>query len=212
MTFNTPISELNIAKYMIELKIALKELYLNIMDSKGLAVLISTIIMCFLYGDMFAPVLSGAILYLMILLRELLTHKIENDKLKSIDLHYFEHAKNNLEDPLDGYVDMCINEYMILYRGYKDHTFIKKDEEALMRKEILDIMASNMSPLMKAKFELYYGKGRVENLLARKCFIRVSLYVAENNKVLYEESEPRKMKDIDQMFKDVLMNSASLSA
>lgn len=127
----------------------------------------------------------------MVLLRELLNHKISQDKLNSLDIHFFETANKNLEDPLDGYIDICINEYMILYRGYKAHTYIREAEETQIRQEILDIMASSMSSLMQAKLEMYYGKGRLPSIMARKCFIKVALYVANNNQLLYQEDSEK---------------------
>ena len=145
-------------------------------EYKGLSILILTILMC-LYGEenILFYVISGSIFYTMILLREFLDHKKEKDQLDSLDLHYFESADKEFEDPLDGYVDLCINEYMILNRGYRGQAYISKKEEASIRKEILDIMSQNLSPLMKKKFEMYYGKDRVPAILARKCFIKISL-------------------------------------
>lgn len=178
-----------------------------IIDNKGVSIFLPVILLVFI-TDIWIKWLSiGMGLYGMILLKEWLNHKIEKDKLDSIDLHFFESSDTDLEGPLDAYVDMCINEYMLLNRGYKtQQAYINSKEESLMHKEILDLLASNMSELMKKKFEMYYGKGRVESLIARKSYIKVSLYVANNNKVLYEDKNSSNSQDIDQIFRAMMIN------
>ena len=169
-----------------------------ITENKGLSIFFPSLILI-IFDDWVKWLSAGVGLYIMILLRELLNHKIEKDNLDSLDIHFF-------EGPLDSYIDMCINEYMLLNRGYKNQqTYINSKEESLMHKEVLDLLASNMSPLMKKKFEMYYGRGRVEPLIARKSFIKVSLYVANNNKILYEDKKP-KNQDMDQIFRAMMMN------
>ena len=58
---------------------------------------------------------------------------------------------------------------------------------------------------MKAKFELIYGKGHVEEILANKCFIRVSLFVADQNKARYVETDMDKSKIDKQLIDQMLM-------
>ena len=174
--------------------------------NKGLSIFFPTLLLM-IFDDWIKWLSAGIGLYGMILLRELLNHKIEKDTLDSLDIHYFESANNNLEDPLDGYIDMCINEYMVLNRGYKvQQGYINTKEESLIHKEVLDLLASNMSPLMKKKFEMYYGTGQVEPLMARKSFIKVSLYVANNNKALYETGAS-KDQDMEKIFRAMMMTN-----
>lgn len=174
-----------IKKYKSLLIELLDSIKYYILNHKSLCVLILTTLLVILFW--LDGLIIGSVLYLMILLRELLNHKIEKDKLDSLDIHYFETANRDLEDPLDGYIDLCLNEYMLLYRAYKNLTYIRQQEEAQIRQEVLDIMASNMSTLMQTKLEMYYGKGRLPGIMARKCFIKVALYVANNNKLIYQE-------------------------
>lgn len=149
--------------------------------------------------------ICGAIIYGMIMLRELLNHKKEHDELTSLDIHYFETASKNLEDPLDGYIDTCINEYMLIYQGYKDTEYINSEMEKEIRKEVLELVASNIGPLMKKKFEMYYGHGRVEAILARKCFLRISLYVANVNKTLHQSAGKDEEEAMNRLFRDAMM-------
>ena len=201
-------TNINYRGYILDLKNWLRFLLGLIIENKGVSILLFTVLFSLFSENFLVTTLIGSVLYLMTLLRELLDHKIETDRLQSLDLDYFKSANDNLEDPLDGYVNLCFQEYLLLYHAYKDKQYIKEKEEALMRKEVLDIIASNLSPLMQRKFEQYYGKGRLPGILARKCFIKISLYVANNNKQIYEENDARTSngKDIDKMFQNMMMN------
>lgn len=202
------IDKVIITKYLLIIRDYLKYIVDKVLDNKGISILIMTIIFLIFGIDWLHSVLSGTILYVLTLMKSLVDHKIEKDRLDTIDIEYFEKANKDLEDPLDGYVDLCINEYMILFRGYKEAAYITDKEEALIRKEVLDLIASNMSPLMKRKFELYYGEGRLLEILARKCFIRISLFVADNNKKLYQEA-PVNAKNMDDIFRELMSTNIS---
>ena len=53
-----------------------------------------------------------------------------------------------------------------------------------MLNSLLNSVASELSPILRDKLELYYGD-QLDIILGRKCFITVSLFVANNNKNLY---------------------------
>lgn len=198
--------------WYIDLKRWVVNLYYNIMENKGKVICLCCLILCLL-GPLHPLdyALLASILYAAILCRELVDHKKEKDILDSVDIHYFETANKNLEDPLDGYIDACINEYMILYRGLNNNAYINDKEEQNIRKGVLDIVASNFGPLMKKKFEMYYGHGQVTNILAKKCFIRISLYVANVNKALYMEGGEKEQKEIDKVFKQAMMDLGDMT-
>ena len=197
-----------ITKYLLILRDHLRTIIDMILDNKGISILFMTILLLLFGVQWVHSITSGSILYILTLMKSLVDHKIEKDRLDSIDIEYFERANKDLEDPLDGYVDLCINEYMILFRGYRESAYITDKEEALIRKEVLDLIAANMSPLMRRKFELYYGEGRLIEILARKCFIRISLFVADNNKKLYQEA-PMNAKNMDEIFRELMSTNIS---
>ena len=175
-------------------------------NNRGATILIACLVMYLVSNaGMISVACSGFLLYLCLLGRELLDHKKEKDRLDSIDLTYFQTADKNLEDPLDGYVDMCINEYMLLNRGFQNESYIKEKEEAEIRKGVIELLATNMGPDIKKKFELYYGAGgQVEAILARKCFIRIALYVANVNKNTYVDPTTES-KELDNLFRDSMI-------
>ena len=188
------------------LQYSLSKLSYYIRHNRGSTILIACFMMYLVIGCdyMVSISFSGFLIYISLLLRELLDHKKEKDDLDSIDLSYFQTADKDLEDPLDGYVDMCINEYMLLNRGYQNESYIKEKEEAEIRKGVIELLATNMGPSIKKKFELYYGNGQVESILARKCFIRIALYVANINKNTYVDPATES-KEIDNLFRDSMI-------
>ena len=177
------------------------------MENKGKSLFLS-ILFTFLFTDigLIELSVSGAILYSMILARELTDEKKENDKMKLIDDNFFSEKSKDFEGPLDSFVEMCLNEVLILSRGWKQGQYITKNEENQIMQDMIDSMARNMGPILKKKLELYYGPRQVDSALVRKAYIKVSLYVAEVNKVLYVDVQKKpKGGSLDDMLRDAMM-------
>lgn len=148
-----------------------------------------------------------SLLFLLIILdivKDHLDKKIQLEQFKYVDLDYFNFNKTNGLDPLDAYIDICMSNRLILM-GYKEGSYITEVQEKEILKEVLEEVASNMGHLMKSKFELIYGVGHVDEVLANKCFIRVSLFVANNNKPRYSNSEIDKAKLEKQLVDHMMM-------
>lgn len=147
------------------------------------------------------------LLFLLIILdiiRDYLDKKIQLEKFKYVDLDYFNFNGIKGVDPLDAYVDICMSNRLVLM-GYKEGSYITEVQEKEILKEVLEEVASNMGQLMKSKFELIYGVGHVDEVLANKCFIRVSLFVANNNKPRYSNNEIDKAKLEKQLVDHMMM-------
>lgn len=148
-----------------------------------------------------------SLLFLLIILdivKDHLDKKIQLEQFKYVDLDYFNFNKTNGLDPLDAYIDICMSNRLVLM-GYKEGSYITEVQEKEILKEVLEEVASNMGQLMKSKFELIYGVGHVDEVLANKCFIRVSLFVANNNKPRYSNNEIDKAKLEKQLVDHMMM-------
>lgn len=148
-----------------------------------------------------------SLLFLLIILdivKDHLDKKIQLEQFKYVDLDYFNFNKTNGLDPLDAYIDICMSNRLILM-GYKEGSYITEVQEKEILKEVLEEVASNMGHLMKSKFELIYGVGHVDEVLANKCFIKVSLFVANNNKPRYSNNEIDKAKLEKQLVDHMMM-------
>ena len=132
-----------------------------------------------------------------------LNKKLELEKMKYVDLNYFNFNDIKGLDPLDAYIDTCLSSRLILI-GYKEGAYITEAQEKDLLKELLEEVSSNMGQLMKSKFELIYGVGHVDEVLANKCFIRVSLFVANNNKPRYTNVDTNKAQ-LDKQLVDQMM-------
>ena len=148
-----------------------------------------------------------ALLFLLItldIIRDYIDKKIQLEKFKYVDLNYFNFNGTKGVDPLDAYIDICMSNRLVLM-GYKEGSYITEVQEKEILKEVLEEVASNMGQLMKSKFELIYGVGHVDEVLANKCFIRVSLFVANNNKPRYSNNEIDKAKLEKQLVDHMMM-------
>lgn len=183
-----------------------------IVFNKGTSLFLLTLVLLCVTETPLIWTIISAIGYCMILLRELLDHKKEHDTLKLIDVKFFEDEQKNFEGPLDAFIDTCFNEQLIMTRGWREGQYISKNEEKQMMQDLIDLMARNMGPMMKRKLELYYGPGMVDDALVRKAYIKVSLYVANTNKVLYTDVQKKpKGGSIDDLLREAMINQAKVA-
>jgi len=159
------------------------------------------------HGDSIASMIVGSILIavpIVAILDKYVEHRIELERMQELDINYFNTSKDKGVDPLDALVDRCLSNKLIL-TGFQAGNYVNNAQEQDLLREVLEEVSSSIGPLMKAKFELIYGKGHVEEILANKCFIRVSLFVADQNKARYVETDVDKSKIDKQLIDQMLM-------
>lgn len=171
-------------------------------SNEGKAIFIFSVLFAAITKDYFTFALIGCMVYGIILIKRYMNHKAKMDKMKLIDIDYFNFEKTKGVDPIDAFIDDCFNRYLILYRGYKEGQYLTNKDEKQILKYLVEEVSSHLSPLMRGKLALYYGDS-LDDLLATKCFIRVSLYAASQKKSLYEETDD---KQINKLLKDMMIN------
>lgn len=166
------------------IKNKITDLYNSAINNKGLSILIITIILSILTGDRFTYFFWGTILYLLIHHTKRIEDKKESDRLKDIDFKLLGSGEESLSAILDQFIADCFNRDVIFFRGVKDKEYINDKDEKEMLNTLLNSVASQLSPILRDKLKLYYGE-ELDIILGRKCFITVSLFVANNNKNIY---------------------------
>lgn len=166
------------------IKNKLISLFKAAMGNKGLSILILAIIISILTGDKFTYFFWGTILYLLIHHTKRIEDKKESDRIKDIDFKLLGSGDESLSAILDQFIADCFNRDVIFFRGIKDKEYINDKDEKEMLNSLLNSVAGGLSPILRDKLALYYGE-QLDRILARKCFITVSLFVANNNKNLY---------------------------
>ena len=159
------------------------------------------------HGDSIASMIVVSILIavpIVAILDKYVEHRIELERMQELDINYFNTSKDQGIDPLDALVDRCLSNKLIL-TGFQAGNYVNNAQEQDLLREVLEEVSSSIGPLMKAKFELIYGKGHVEEILANKCFIRVSIFVADQNKARYVETDVDKSKIDKQLIDQMLM-------
>ena len=112
------------------------------------------------------------------------------------------------------FIQIVIEQTFILKKDYiskwfsvkEVYTEVLQEEEKIILKELMDMVAKNMGKPFKTKLELYYGIGHIEDLLAQKCYIRVAMYVADANKNIYADDNGEKDKLTKEVMKQMMMN------
>ena len=73
-----------------------------------------------------------------------------------------------------------------------------------MLADLISSVSENLSPVMRRKFELYYGPGMTD-LLATKCYITVSLYSANEKKPIYDNGNSDEKNNMEEMMKEMML-------
>ena len=139
---------------------------------------------------------GGFLLYGGTSISKYLSHRIEKDQLDSIDIDKIgfgmeKKTERSITDLIGEYVEDCFNRDVIFFRPINDGDFVDAKTEREMLEELLDSAASNMSPLMVKKLELYVGEGNVMKIVGRKCLTTVTIFVASHNHKLYDGHSSR---------------------
>lgn len=174
--------------------------------------IITAMLLFFLPMEYYAYIIPTSLsIYILHLLTLYTKHTIEKESIELLDFNYFKDKADESEDVLDGFINECFTRYLVLFRAYKDMEYINEKEEMIMRKELLDMIVSSLSPLFLKKMRLYYGSN-VETILSQKAFIKVTLFVANNNKQINMEqnsSNQVQKESIDKIFRELMSKSNS---
>lgn len=157
-----------------------------ISDHKGISLIVVFALIIFL-SKLDHIALFGIIIYLLILKKEKNDHEKEMDYLKLIDFKLLDDSEDSLSSILDKYISDCFNRDVVFFRGIKDKEYINAKDEKEMLDALMNSAVSNISPLLRKKIDLYYGEGQSDIIIGRKCFIVVSIFVANNNKAIYNK-------------------------
>ena len=155
----------------------------SIKNNKGITIFLIAFALSVALDDKVFPLLWGTIIYLLTLCREILDTKKEN---KKIDLVSFDEY-TKLDEILDQYVQECFLRDVAPFNleAIQNEKITNSKAENKLINELKDSLASNMSPSLRRKIELYYGEGRVEYILSIKCLTYVTSIAANSKRAIY---------------------------
>lgn len=170
--------------FFLNLKIGLDFILKNILDHKGLYILIASIAIFLISGDYIFPFVWATVLYLLTLAYRYLDYKKEKELLDLIKFDQFQ----ELDKILDAYIEECYNRDVGFFNPKIINDYISEKEQIRLMQELKNSVASNMSKSFRKKFELYYGEDRLDSILSTKCFIYITLLAAGNNSSIYQNN------------------------
>ena len=172
---------------LINIKTGLKEFIINTLDyaqeNPGISILLVSLILG-LSGNTWYYYFWGSILYIFVLINRRMSYQREKDKIDMIDLDVLS-GETNLNTILVDFVSQCFDRDVIFFRGLKEKEYINTKDEKEMLDTLLESVASNISPSLRSKLDMYYGPGRTDIILGRICYQVVTMFVANNNKAIY---------------------------
>ena len=158
----------------------------NMQNNVAYSLIVISTILSILFCDKFTFFIFGIIVYILYLKKEKFEFEKRKFEIDSIDLRYM-----NVDNPesiskiLDNYIEECFNRDVLFTRGLKKDEYINATTEQEMLNALLDSVTNNISFQLRNKLDLYYGKDRTDIVIGRKCFVYISLFVANNNKSTY---------------------------
>lgn len=170
--------------FFLNLKIGTDSILKNILDHKGLYILIASIAIFLISGDYIFPFVWATVLYLLTLAYRYLDYKKEKELLDLIKFDQFQ----ELDKILDAYIEECYNRDVGFFNPNIINDYVSEKEQIRLMQELKNSVASNMSRSFRKKMELYYGDDRLDSILSTKCFIYITLLAAGNNSSIYQNT------------------------
>ena len=118
----------------------------------------------------------GIVIYVVILIKRQYTNSDSKKIVENLDIDRFGTGDKSVSVILDQYIAECFSRDVLFLKGIKEKEYISEKEENIMLTTLLDSVTLNISPYMREKFDQYYGQGRTDIILARKCYVIVSIY------------------------------------
>jgi len=145
----------------------------------------------FIFNDLLTIAISGSIIYLTISIRQYVRNKIEQETLNNIDLDrwgdYTEGSnKKTIMDIIGEYVESCFDRDVLFFNVINHDDYIDTETERQLLNELLDSALVNMSDQIRSKLALYTGSENLTRLIARRCMMTITIYVANHNKNIYQ--------------------------
>lgn len=150
----------------------------------GLMILLTTLILTLITGEIDKYGLWGSVLYVLNLLYRFTSLKMDLYKADRVDLEQLKNL-NDMTKPsvLDSIIEDCFNRNLLMFhtRNFMKKGYINTKEEELMVNDLLDDLAYYITPYVRKKLEIYYGDN-LERIITEKVVIRVALYASDHNK------------------------------
>ena len=157
---------------------ALKEM---ITEYPGVVILCIMIII-FPFNDLITISVSGFIIYMAVLAKQYIKHRIERETLESLELDRFGNStenKKSIIDIINEYIENCFDRDVLFFN------IIDKDSALL-----------NMSEDMRIKLSRYVSDEGLTRIIGRRCMMVVTIFVANHNKNIYQQRDESKRIEI----------------
>ena len=94
---------------------------------------------------------------------------------------------------IDRFINIEFENYKITYLSHKD-IYINREQEKKIMNDVIQRVSNNISLPLLNSLSLYYNKNAISDLITEKVYFVVTLYVAQNNKII-DDSQHIKQKN-----------------
>lgn len=161
-------------------------------------VLIFIVLLLSIYdiSNILSYTLSASILYITIMIKIYLNHKIEKERLDSLDINKIGLSTDNnknIMDILQEYVEICFDRDVLFFDPIEHDDYIDQVTEKRLLDALIDSVLINMSMDMKIKLARYIGEDNLSLILGKRCATIVTIFVATHNQAIYKGDKDNKV-------------------
>lgn len=90
--------------------------------------------------------------------------------------------EEDIESRLDFIIETCFQEYSLAKLVNASDWYISENEEIEINKDINNLVAQRLSPILMDQLSIYYMKSEIPNIIAKRVYYRVTNFVIEHNR------------------------------
>ena len=162
-------------------------------------VIICTMMIIFPFNDLITISVSGFVIYMAVLAKQYIKHRIEKETLESLELDRFGSSTENKKSVIDiinEYIENCFDRDVLFFNIIDKDDYIDTETERRLLNELLDSALLNMSEDMRIKLSRYVSDEGLTRIIGRRCMMVVTIFVANHNKNIYQQRDENKRIEI----------------
>lgn len=162
-------------------------------------VVLCTMMIIFPFNDLITISVSGFVIYMAVLAKQYIKHRIERETLESLELDRFGNSienKKSVIDIINEYIENCFDRDVLFFNIIDKDDYIDSETERKLLNELLDSALLNMSEEMRVKLSRYVSDEGLTRIIGRRCMIVVTIFVANHNKNIYQQRDENKRIEI----------------
>lgn len=140
--------------------------------------------------------LSAVMVYLTLLIKYYIYHKVEKEKLDNIDLNkiaFSDNKNKSIRDIIHQYIETCFDRDVLFFEVINKDDYIDQSTEKRLLDTLIDNVLLNMSMEVRTKLAQYVGEDNLNIIIGKQCMTIVTIFTASHNQAIYKGVKDNKV-------------------